>query len=186
MIYTMSRDLEKRLQARKYPVKVHYAPERTGRDGAGRATVIVVRRDREQGDGPPRAVVGVERNPRKIGVRDLGVIADIYAASNAAGAMIQEHEFACDFLVDAFLVSLYQWGAESGAGAIPVTESRYLTDEERKDEEIFPGVVYRLRFRVPRAIKSVDYRGNGAPEALLEAVATTARVTTDGENFEEI
>jgi hypothetical protein len=184
MIYRMATDLEGRLHARKFPLRVYYGPERLTRE-MGRSLVILIRRDREQGD-TARAVVGANRNPRAVGVRDLGVIADVYAAANVAGARANEHEHLCDAVVDALLCALYEWGTASGAGAIPVTESRFLTDAEREGEEVCPGMVYRLRFRVPRAIKVRDYEGNALPESAPSGLSTHTRVTADGSNFEDV
>lgn len=184
MIYQMAKDLDGRLRARKFPLRVHYGPERLTRE-MGRSLVVLVRRDREQGDAV-RAVVGAQRNPRMLGVRDLGVITDIFAAANVAGARANEHEHLCDAVVDAFLCALYEWGAASGAGAIPVLEARYLTDAEKDAEDLGPGVVYRLRFRVPRAIKVADYEGNALPESAPSGLFTHTRVSADGSTFEDL
>ena len=180
----MAADIEGRLHLRKFPLKVHYGPERLTRE-ITRSLVILVRRDQQLGD-QVRAVVGAERNPRKSQVRDIGVVADIYASANVTGARINEHQHLCDQVVDAFLVALHKWGFESGAGHIPIAEARYLTSAEKEAEELGPSLVYRLRFRVPRAILDRDYEGNAAPEASPSGLATQTRITVDGLNFEEV
>ena len=184
MIYRMASDLEGRLHLRKFPVRVHYGPERLTRDIC-RSPSILIRRDREGGD-KVRPAVGANSNPRLLGVRDLGVIADIYAAAGMSGARLNEHEHLCDQIVDAFLCVLYEWGAASKAGAIAISEARYLTDAEREAEEVSPGLVYRLRFGVPRAISVRDYEGSALPTAAFASTSTTTRVTVDGTKFEEL
>jgi hypothetical protein len=48
-----------------------------------------------------------------------------------------------------------------------ITEARYLVASEYNDVETWPGVVYRLRFRVPRGVFAVTYEGSARPEQEL-------------------
>jgi hypothetical protein len=181
MIYALARDIDARLTARKFPVRVVYGPERTTREGY--APVIVVERDRTASDtvGPPK---GTQRNPRKYMTRTLAVSATIYAQSSLPGAMIQDHERSCEQLVDAFLVSLYEHLAAEQAGTISVSSARYLAASERNDVETWPGVVYVIKFFVPRAVLALDYTGEAKPTAAAPGFVNAVRVSIDGENYE--
>jgi hypothetical protein len=138
--------------------------------------LIVIERDREQGDsvGPP---IGVQKNARKVTVRHLGVTTKIYAQSSVEGAAIQDHEHLCDQLVDALIVAIYQWGSESKAGIIPFTESKYLSAGERNEEETWPGVVYSLRYRIPRAVfdKKFDEGAKPTNDEFKDALGVSNR-----------
>ena len=78
-LYGMSRDVAELLRAKKFPLRVHYGPERMHREGYPE-NVIVFERDREASDtlAAPR---GVQRNPRKMRLRMLTGIATVYARS---------------------------------------------------------------------------------------------------------
>lgn len=164
MIYEMARDVAADLAARKYPVAVSYGPERVTRDGYPQG-VIVVERDRDGSDAvtPPKGQVN---NPRYKGVRTLAVKATIYARSSLDGPLIGDHERECEKLVDAFIVALEDWGTESKAGYIAITAAKYLDASARADTEQWPGVIYELRFAVPRGVYKRDYVGeNNAGDA---------------------
>ncbi len=124
MIHSMSLDLEDKLRSRGFPLRVRYGPQRVSREDY--KTVIVMARDHEGGDtvGAPQ---GTQRNPRYRFARRLGCVAEIFVASTIPGAAVQHHEGLCDAITDAFLVALYEWGAEAKAGPIEITVSKYLT-----------------------------------------------------------
>jgi hypothetical protein len=114
-------------------------------------------------------------------------VATFEVSCAVAGARINEHEHECDTLVDAFLVELFAWGEESRAGEIPISEARYLTADERAPgAEFLPGVVYRLRFGVPRGVFARDYEGVARPEGSAFDASCSVRVATGGSAYEVI
>ncbi len=169
MLYEMFGDLRDRMHARKFPTHFEYGPERTHREGHHFSNLIVIERDREQSDTVEPAH-GQVRNARKKFTRHLAAKATIFACCTAAGAHVGEHERVCEALVDALLVEIEDWGTESRAGQIPVTESRYMSAAERSDVETWPGVVYTVRFRVARGVQRLDYTGAGLPVGAATAV----------------
>lgn len=176
MIYELARDVGLSLEARKFPVRVVYGPERTAREGYD--PVIVIERDRAGSDSLEPAH-GFQRNPRKVMTRMRAVRATIYAASPLPGAMIQDHERECEKLVDALLVAIHEWQTAERAGVLAVTEARYMSASERNDVETWPGVVYVLRFRVPFAVQKLTYLGTPRPEAVLDGVSTNCHTSVD-------
>jgi len=168
MIHSMSLDLEEKLRSRGFPLRVRYGPERVSREGY--KTVIVMARDHESGDsiGAPK---GNQRNPRYRFARRLGCVAEIFAASTKPGAAVHDHEGLCDAITDAFLVALYEWGAEAKVGNIDITSSKYLTKAERNDIERWPGLVYQVRFNVARGVYQLDFEGGAQLEGSYTKVA---------------
>ena len=100
--------------------------------------------------------------------------ADIYCASAVSGARRNEHEHECDNLVDALLTGLYQWATAARAGEITVTEARYLADDEIDESERANGVVYRIRFSVPRGVVTRDYDGAAQMTATIAEVGNAS------------
>ena len=168
MIRQMSRELTELLIARKYPLHVEFGPERTTRD-APYASVIVVERDLAASDSfePPR---GAHTNPRKKSARYLSAVATIYASSALAGAMPGEHEDLAEIYIDAFLTALSDWAILAIHEECQITDGRYVVPE---GFEAWPGVVYQLKFRVPRGVYKRDYDGLGRPEGSPAAVKNT-------------
>jgi hypothetical protein len=184
MIYQLAKDIAAGLHLRKWPVAVFYGKDRL--PGTHRSTLeIRFDRDRESGDGVTYAQ-GAQHNPGKIAKRLLGVTLDVYAQAGCDGARQNEHEHLCDDLVDALITQLEDWGTASRAGAIDFTESRYLSSEEVNKSDVFNGVVYRLRFHVPRGVFRRDYTGAALPEGAPLTVTTTSRVTLNGTDYEDI
>lgn len=183
MIYTLARDVGAKLLARKFPVRVAYGPERLQREGYD--PVIVIERDRGGSDriGP---AVGVQRNARKRMVRMLAVRATIYAVSTLPGAMIHDHERDCERLIDALLVALDEWQAAERAGALEISEARYLAAADRNDVETWPGVVYVIRFFVRRAVYALTYEGDAKPEAAAPGFMNATRAALDGNDYENV
>lgn len=181
MIYTMHRDIAAILAARKFPVRVIYGPERTVRESYD--PTIVIERDRNGSD-RVTAPVGQQTNPRKYAMRSLAVSATIYTVSTLPGAMIQDHERECEKLIDAFIVALYEWQASARAGAVAIGEARYLSAADRNDVETWPGVAYRLRFTVPRAVQALTYQGEARPTGQAAGVSNSTLVSAPGFNPE--
>jgi len=178
MIYALASDIATRLQARKYPVSVFYGPERVSSEQCDSMRIVFER----DVDAIPGAVLGWSNNPRATGVRSLGVLATVEVSSGLVGARLSEHQHECDNLVDALLVELYAWGAESRAGYLPVTETRYLSPEERAGSERSNGVAYAIRFQVPRGVYRRDYEGNAASEVSSYGAGGSVRLELpDGE-----
>jgi hypothetical protein len=159
LIYRLSRDVEDMLRAKKFPVRVHYGPERLTRMANPGHGVIVFERDRDSGDGV-RAIQGTQRNARASRIRDLGVVVTVFAQSSQPGARVNEHEALCDRYVDALIVALDDWfqGAKTGKAHAEFTESRMMRGEELEAEyQQWPGCVYRLRFDLPRGVRDWTY-----------------------------
>lgn len=183
MIYNLARDLDTRLAARLFPVRVAYGPERCVREGYD--PFVLLERDREASDkiGPP---VGSQRNPRLITVRALAVVALIYARSTLPGARVEDHEHDCEQVVDALITELYAWGSEGRTGGIAFTEARYLAAADRNDVETWPGVVYRLKFSVPRGVRVLDYVGAGRPTGTPAGVGGDVEIRRNADDPPEV
>lgn len=180
MIYRMGRNLETALRARKFPLKIEYGPEAHAKLNYP-SGVIVLERDSERGDSALQAPRGTQRNPRKSGRREIGCVATIYGASTTPGARRPEHEGVCDTFVDAFLAELEKWAKLAQIVFISVDESRYLSAAERSGEQTWPGVVYRVRFRVPRTVFDRDYTGAAEPTGSPAHVSNRTEVRIAGE-----
>lgn len=176
MIYELSQDIETELQARLFPVHVEYQ-SRVARETF--ENVIVFKRDREGGDsvGPAR---GVNPNARRFAQRTLGVEAKVYVRSPEDGAHVGTHEFECEDLVDALLVALEEWAKENQAWPIEITSARYLSEAELNGIETWPGVVYQLKFGVPRGIYKRDFSRAARPEGAAGSVASVTHVRLPG------
>jgi hypothetical protein len=180
--YEFSKDVQKLLHAKRFPLRVHYGPERTHREGYPE-NVIVFERDHGASDtlGPPR---GQQRNPRKMRSRGLACLAHLYVKSSRAGARLGDHQDLCEQFVDALLAAMIAWAQTHRAEGFTVGEHRYLSAAERltlgKEHapgveaakiEQWPGVVYVVKFVLPRGLYDLDYSADGLPEATLEGLA---------------
>jgi len=191
-VYDMTRDIAVNLGARKFPVPISYGPERTKRTVFN--TGIVVERDRKANDGV-RSAPGVARHPVKQYARDLAVVVHVYVQSTAGGARVVEHEAECDQIVDAFVGELRDWISGGKAGVDPqITESRYLAPEDlaamsadgAEGLERWPGVVYRIKFRLPRGVTRLDYQGNAPETGTPASVGGDIEVKVNGVEPPEI
>ncbi len=195
-MYRFSKDVETLLHAKRFPLKVHYGPERMHREGYPE-NVIVVERDREASDtlGPPR---GQQRNPRKLRSRGLQGVAHVYARNSKAGARIGEHEDLCEKFNDALFAAFVKWATSERAEGFTINEHRYLSAAERlalaKEHapgteatkiEQWPGVVYRVKFTLPRALFDLDYSGEGLEEADLGGTSNRTDVYLTGQSSED-
>jgi len=162
MIFQMSRDIAETLAARGFPFRIQYGPERAERGGY--TNIITMGRDRSGGDQVGNTESN-KRNPQSQAVRRIGVVARVYAVSELSGARINNHENLCDQVVDALVIEILKWGVAAQVGRPAFTSSRYLTAEERNLEETWPGVVYELRFSVPRGIRDITFAKEARPES---------------------
>jgi hypothetical protein len=184
MIYQMSRDIAANLQARKFPVDVHYGPDRVTHGGCDSMRVDFSR-DYEQ-DEVISPVLGSNRNPRAVGVRALPVLVELRVRSTLHGALLHDHQHECDALVDALEVALYEWSQAARTGALDYYESRYVKPEDDDGSEVKAGVTYRLRFRVPRGVAKRDYTGAAEPTGSAASTGLATRVTRDGVTYEDV
>ncbi len=179
----MSKDVETLLHAKKFPLKVHYGPERMHREGYPE-NVVIFERDREADDslGPAR---GAQRNPRKMASRGLRSICTIYARNSRASAHVGDHEELCEKFNDAVLAAMHNWAKTTAAEGFTIDGGKYLSFEERLTEakrhapgvkaeaiEQWPGAVYRIRFTLPRALLDLNYAGDGLPTGELTGMAS--------------
>jgi hypothetical protein len=165
--------LAERLTARKFPFPVVYGPEQHDRDAFD--TTIVFQRDESVNDtiGSPQ---GQQRNPRKHYTRKLAVVATIYAKSTEPNAMIGDHEWLCEQLVDAVTVALDEWCSEAKAGEPEYGEMRYLRREEMGKLETWPGRAYVVRFKIGRGVMARDYLGAAQPQGTMSGFSNTTQV----------
>lgn len=176
MLYEMHHDLRGMLEALGFPTRWVYGPTPTDLLNYP-DSLVVIERDRNASD-TIRAVQGVQRNARKMRVRDLVAQIRIYARSTVPSAHIGNHERECEKIVDAVIIALEEWGTAGRAGNIPITEAKYLSAEERQDVEIWPGVVYSIKFAVPRSVQKRDYAGQARPEGGPAKFASRTEVTS--------
>jgi hypothetical protein len=188
VIYEFGRDIEAALRARKFPIRVEYGPDRSNVAGFPSLRVLL-QRDRTQSDAFDPAK-GAQRNPHKRGVRSLSTVFTIYASSSLRGAHVGDHERLCEQVVDALWIAILEWGVATQAGFIPVLSGGYASAQKLETGEVWPGVVYELRIRVPRGVNVLDYKGAAEPEHAVIGFTNAARVrhdqaTTD-EDFESV
>ncbi len=162
-----------RLSARKFPFPVVYGPEQHDRDSFD--TTIVFERDEKQNDTLGTAQ-GFQRNPRKHYTRKLAVVATVYAKATVANAMIGDHEFLCEQLVDAVTVAIDEWCSEAKAGEPEYGEMRYLRRDEMGKLETWPGRAYVVRFKIGRGVMARDYLGAAQPQGTMAGFRNTTEV----------
>ncbi len=168
MIYGMSRWVGESLAARKYPVRVEYGPEQTGR--VAPQSVIVIDRDRD-GSETIAAAPGTKLNPKKVLGRHLPCRALVFACSTLDGARREEHEHECDRFVDALLASLDEW-ATRAKSAVEFKSARFAKTAdgvEGVELQTWPGVVYLVQFAIGRGVYAREYTGAGRPESAVAA-----------------
>lgn len=177
MIYELALDIGDRLAAKKFPVRVLYAPEGFQRQGFD--PCITFERDRSGGDEiePPR---GFQKNPRKLATRQLGVIVRVYAKSSKEGAHEGDHERDCEQLVDALVSTLYEWTRAKRA-AITYRRTGYIAAKDMGNPERWPGVVYELSFTIARAVFSEDYTGAAQPTGTPTGIQNQTQVRYTGQ-----
>lgn len=179
----MSRDISENLAARKWPVVVYYGPQRVTREGASSLRVTF---EADPGADVVTPSAGLQRNPRRVYVRMLGVRIVLQAASCVNGARLCEHVELCDRLVDAVLVELSRWTHDGSHIPVALISTGYVRPEDFSGaEKATAGVVYEIRCRIPRAVEDRDYEGNAADEAGWSSASNTIRVSTGGD-FEEV
>jgi hypothetical protein len=178
-IYRLTLDVRDRLVARHFPTPIVYGPERTERQ-AYHHTHVVFMRDREAPEtlGPP---LGSKSNPRRMATRDHTAVAMIYARSSLEGAAVQDHEGECDQIVDALVVAITEWASQNKAVGTVISEARYLFPTDHEDVDAWkPGVVYRLRFRVPRGVYALTFEQAARPEQALGGFQNSTQVRQTG------
>lgn len=167
------RNVEAILQARRFPVTLVYGPDRLPFDGFC-SNLIRFERDPDQSDTivSPKGASGQQDQPMRA-TRLLATRVTIYGQSPLSGAMPQDHDHETDQLVDALTVAISEWVVAAKASLVPLafTEARFITnDGERKAvyAEGWPGSVYLLRFKVPRAVRALNYVSGAAPGTARE------------------
>ena len=176
MIYEMMTALAADFAARKFPTSFEYGPKRAAPESY-MDHLLVLERDHDAGD-LLAPVTGVQTNPRRYANRSLAVKATIWAKSNLDGARVNEHQSECEQIVDAFLVSFSEWATRSqkllGNVAPSFQEMRYLKASELpQGGELWPGVVYQIKFRVNRGVEKRNYEGAARPTGAVAGVGNT-------------
>lgn len=173
MIYSMARDIAEDLASRLYPVTVSYGGEPLRlHTSAGCYDISISREPKSDAIRPPTG--SHSSDPLRPHNRVQGVVAEFRVASGLAGARLNEHENACDDLVDAFIVALYEWAKAAKAYPLDWGQCGYEPDDDASTQ--LPGVRYVLRFGVPRGIAKRKYAGYPAATATVAGVATSTTV----------
>lgn len=176
MIYDLHYDLRTMLTELKFPIDWRYGPLPLDPSGYPDLTVVV-ERDRDGASDAIRPPQGAHPNARQMRVRELPAKIMVFARESAiANAQIGDHERLCEKIVDALIVALAEWGTAARVGTITPTESRYLRKDERADVEVWPGVVYLMRFAVPRGVLRRDFLGNARPTGTIGKIANRTDV----------
>jgi hypothetical protein len=182
MTFQLARGVAELLTAQRFPVRVHYGPEQFERGAYDDA--IVIERDREGGDAVD-PVRGAHSNPRAHGTRQIGMIAHVYARSSLEGARALEHEWLCDQYVDALIVAIRKWSVATRSG-VAWGAGGFVDAAERGDVETWPGVVYRLRFRIARGVADRTFEGDAIPTAEITGVANQTHTRINSGDDPEI
>jgi hypothetical protein len=187
VIYQIAHSTEAALQSKKFPIRVLYGPERLERCPG--ESVIVIERDRDSSDSFA-APQGQQTNPRRMATRQVAAKATIWAKSNAAGAMIGDHEGYCEALVDALFCALQIVIRPTQHGAMSITDARYVNAAGLasvvKHAETWPGVVYVMRWRAPRGVYHVDYTGAGLPTGAATATSNRVEIALNNDDPPEV
>jgi hypothetical protein len=161
-------NIEAILHARGFPVQAVYGPDRLPFDGFT-SNLVRFERDPDQSDTitKPVGASGQQDQPMKA-TRLIATRVTIYGQSPLSGAMPHDHDHETDQLVDALTVAISEWAVAAKTSLVPLafTEARFITnDGERKAvyAEGWPGSVYLLRFKVPRAVRALNYISGAAP-----------------------
>lgn len=177
MIQSMCLDLDAALQARKFPIHVHFGPEYAEQDNF--RSRILIERDRQAGD-TVQVTRGAGRgqNPARYFVRAQTCVCRVWAQSAIPGAMHHNHEDLCDQYVDAVMVAIEDWLTESKAAEhVTVQGARYLTPDEVSAlyQQTWPGVVYQFQFLVPRGVRKLDGEALAQTESGGNMTSVTSR-----------
>lgn len=177
-VFEVAHELGVKLEAAKFPFLVEYAPERIDRSDTANP-VILVARDRMNGENilPPAQF---QVNGRKMLGRACGVEIKVYARSSLPAPMIAEHEELADYIVDAVLCALYEIEKEGKFSPFEFTEARFMFPEEvvtaAGEPELWPGVVYVLRFKIARAVVKRDYLKQVRPQSSADQTGNVVEV----------
>lgn len=187
MIFDLYQAIAAEMAGRKFPITFAYGPVRQAY--ALGSYVLVIERDRDQSD-TVEFPTGVQRNPRRVANRSLLVRATIFVQSPLPGATVSEHEFDCEQIVDGLVCSVLTEGRKaSNAAWIEFVDSRYMKPAELDYPdgiETWPGVAYLLRWRIPRGVTSVDFKGAALPTGAATATSNVIRVSRNSSDPEDI
>jgi hypothetical protein len=183
ILYDLSALLTADLASRKFPFAVEYSQLRL--NCPERGTRIIMGPDLRQRDtlsltnaGAQRRVPGAGASAGEVAARStvLGVagVVTIFAQSAADGATEASHLGAAHELAAAVISGLYHVGRAQQR--IIEVQDAGLEDSDPYAPtrgERWPGVVYTVRFRCPRAVHRLDYLGAGEPRIQIAIVATS-------------
>ncbi len=176
MINLLAEAVQAALRTGKYSADCVYGPRPVTFETYPHG-LLVFERSREASDtfGPPRGTK--QQNPRYVAVRNVAATLSIYAcAEHLEGARIEDHEGECEDLIDQAFVAMGDWGKAVLRSDPTVTEARYLSAAERNDEQVWPGVVYRMKFTFPRAVVEQSKSGEIRPTGQAASVANRTEV----------
>lgn len=179
VIYEIHKEVATELKAQGCPLPVVYGPERQGVGTALGVTRVVIERDRSRGD-VPKPGRARTFNPRMVAIRSMGAVCRIYARSTLTGAAGHDHERLADQAVDQITIALYKVvGRRQSEWS--VSSAKLLTVEELalRGLEVWPGVVYEMRFAVDRAVFDATWTDEAAEELAVadDLIVSTTKVS---------
>ncbi len=167
----MTRDILGALRQRRFPIRFEYGPVTPTPEQCSHG-LIIVERDPESDD-VAKAVQGAHGppGPRARAVRVMACRATIFGKSSKVGARRQDHEHACEVLIDGFHVAVDEWCqlALTGTG-VQFGGGRYTKAGDLNFVEKFSGVQYVMRFGVSRGVRAVPYE-ESIPNPLTQTPA---------------
>lgn len=165
--YELTLGVGELLEERGFPAPVLYGPEYAKREGYDNAIVVSYDRGAPDSYDTPR---GAKTYPRTVFSRTSSVVVEIYARSSRPGAALPHHESLCDQLVEGYLAAAYEWSAQALRWPLVVRAGRFLSADERSEEQTWPGAVYELRHDLVRHVRVVNFEGEGPTRTTITAV----------------
>lgn len=188
MLYEIHKEIGAELAAKGVPFPVVYGPER----GAQRAvsTRIVIERDRQAGDtfGPPKKAT---KNPPMVGIRSVGCVCRILAASTLSGPGVHDHERVADQIVDKLTIALHKViRRRNTLYAIQAAGLMSADELQLNGLEQWAGVVYQIKFTVDRGVFDTTFAEEKALEMTIggtggASIGTTGNVHLEGSTKSE-
>ncbi len=160
MISLLAQGVAELLALQRYPAVVTYGPDVTPQPSFYPTGLIQIERDSDASDAL-EAPQGSRQLPQYKALRLVAARATLYIQETLEGARREDHEDLCEAYVDALLVAISDWCSknERGSNAFRLGTMRYLKAEEQNNEQVWPGVAYRIQFTINRPVMKVSFDG---------------------------
>lgn len=176
MINLLAESVQEALRVGDYPVDCVYGPLPVTYERYPHG-LLVFERARDASDTFAAPMGTRNQNPLYRAARTVAAQLLIYAcAEQLEGARIEDHEGECEDLVDQTYIAIEEWAKLITHAGPTIVEARYLSAAERNDEQVWPGVVYRVKFSVLRAVVKQSKSGEIRPTGKAAAVANRTEV----------